>query len=76
MERARCMILHVGFYLQFWVDVIDNIIYLINKGSSSALDGGIPEEARIGKTINYSFIKPFGYEAFIHIDKENKRGLI
>ena len=45
MDRARCMRLHAGFPLQFWVDVVDTTIYLINIGPSSALDGGILEEA-------------------------------
>eukprot|EP00253_Pinus_taeda_P032731 PITA_32731 len=49
MERARCMRLHVGFPLQFWVDTVDTNVYLINRGSSSSLDGGIPEEAWTGK---------------------------
>ena len=45
MEHARCMILHAGFPLQFWVDVVDIVVYLINRGPSSALDGGILKEA-------------------------------
>jgi hypothetical protein len=35
------------------------------------LDGGIPEEEWTGKKVNYSFLKTFGCEAFVHIDKEN-----
>jgi transposase InsO family protein len=55
MERARSMRLHVGFPLQFWIDVVDIVVYLINKGPSSSLDGRIPEEAWTGKKVNYSF---------------------
>ena len=69
------MRLHAGFPLQFWADVVDTIVYLINKGSSSSLDGGIPEEAWIGKKVNYSFLKAFGCEAFVHINKENRTKL-
>jgi hypothetical protein len=32
MEHARSMRLHVGFPLQFWEDVVDIVVYLINKG--------------------------------------------
>ena len=64
--------MYVGLPLQYWVDVVDTIVYLINRGPSSALDGGILEEAWIGKKVNYSFLKTFGYEAFVHIDKENR----
>jgi hypothetical protein len=62
MESATSMRLHVGFPLQFWVDVADIVFYLINKGPSSSLDGIIPEEAWTGKKVNYSFFKTFGCE--------------
>ena len=52
MERARCMRLHAGFPLQFWADAVDTVVYLIKIGPSSSLDGGIPEEAWIGKKVN------------------------
>jgi hypothetical protein len=48
---------------------------LIKRGLSSSLDGGIPEEAWIGKNVNYSFMKTFGCETFVHIDKENRTKL-
>ena len=41
MEHARCMRLHVGLPLQFWVDAVNTAVYLINRGPSSTLDGGI-----------------------------------
>ena len=75
MERARSMRLHAGLPLQFWADAVDTAVYLINRGPSTSLDGGIPEEAWKGKKVNYSFLKPFGCEAFIHVDKENRTKL-
>ena len=39
------------------------------------MDGRIPEEEWIGKKVNYSFLKTFGCETFIHIDKENRTKL-
>jgi hypothetical protein len=41
MEGARSMRLHVGFPLQFWEDVVDIVVYLINRGPSSSLDARI-----------------------------------
>jgi hypothetical protein len=70
-ERAKSMRLHVVFPLQFWEDIVDIVVYLINRGPSRSLDGGISEEAWIGKKVNYSFLKNFGCEAFVHIYKEN-----
>jgi hypothetical protein len=75
VERAWSMRLHVGFPLQFWADVVDTVVYLINKGPSSSLDGGILEEAWTSEKVNYSFLKTFGCEAFVHIDKENRKKL-
>ena len=69
MEHARCMSLHAGLPLQFWADAVDTVVYLINRGPSSSLDGGVPEEAWTGKKVNYSFLKPFGCEALVHINK-------
>ena len=66
------MRLHVGFPLQLWEDVVDIVVYFINKGPSSYLDGGIPQEAWIGKKVTYSFCKTFDCETFVHIDKENR----
>jgi hypothetical protein len=45
LERARSMRLHPGFPLNFWVDVVDIVVYLINIGPLSSLDGRIIEEA-------------------------------
>jgi hypothetical protein len=75
MECARTMRLHVGFPLQLWAYVVDTNVYLISKGPSSSLDGGIQEDSWIGKKVNYSFLNTFGYEEFVHIDKENRTKL-
>ena len=75
IERARSMRLHVGLPLQFWAEAVDTVVYLINRGPSSSLDGIIPEEEWTGKKVNYSFLKTFGCEAFVHIDKENRTKL-
>lgn len=64
MERPRSMRLYARFPLQFWIDFVDTFVYLINRGPSSSLDGGILEEAWIGKKVNYSFMKTFGCETF------------
>ena len=32
MEHVKCMRLHVGLPLQFWEDVVDTDVYLINRG--------------------------------------------
>ena len=61
--------------LQFWADAVDTAVYLINRGPSSSLDGGILEEAWTGKKLNYLFLRTFGCEAFVHIDKDTRTKL-
>ena len=45
MECARSMRLHGGLSLHMWVEVVNTIVYLINRGPSTPLGCGIPEEA-------------------------------
>jgi len=59
MEHTRCVRLHVEFPLQFWEDVIEIVVYLINREPSSSLDAVIVEEAWTSKKVNYSFFKYF-----------------
>ena len=75
MECARSMRLHVGFPLNMWVEAINTIVYLINRGPSTPLGHGIPKEAWTGKKVSYSFLKTFGCEAFAHVDSENRTKL-
>ena len=75
MERARSMRLHAGLPLQFCADVVDTIVYLINRGPSSSLDGRIPEDEWTGKKVNYSFLKTFGCEAFSILIKKIEHSL-
>ena len=49
--------------------------YLINRSPTIALDGGIPEEVWMGKKVNYSHLKNFGCQSFLHIPKENRTKL-
>ena len=75
MEHARIMRLHFGLPLNMWEKSVNTIIYLINRGPSTPLGCGIPEEAWIDKKVSYSFLKTFGCEAFAHIDSENRTKL-
>ena len=48
---------------------------MINRGPSTPLGCGIPEEAWTGKKVSYSFLKTFACEASAHIDSENRTKL-
>ena len=75
MERARSMRLHARLPLHMWVEAINTILYLINRGPSSPFGYGVREEAWTGKKVSYSFLRTFGCEAFSHIDYENRTKL-
>ena len=75
VEHARSMRLHDGFPLHMWAEAVDTIVYLINRGPSTPLGCGIPEEAWNGKKVSYYFLKTFSWERFSHIDSENKTKL-
>jgi hypothetical protein len=75
MEHARSMRLHVSFPLQLWENVVDIVVYLINRGPSISLYGIIIKEDWTGKMGNYFFFMTFGCQVFVHIDKENKTKL-
>ena len=66
------MRLHAGLPLHMWVETVNTTVYLINRGPSTPLGYGIPEEAWTGKKVSYSFLKTFSCEAFSHIDSKNR----
>ena len=51
MECTKSMRLHVGLPLNMWVEVINTIVYLINRGPSNPLGCGIPKEAWTSKKL-------------------------
>ena len=59
----------------FWAEAVRTACYLINRSPTTALDGGIPKEVWSGKNLNYSHLKIFGCEAFVHIPKGNRTKL-
>ena len=69
------MLSNSGLEKHFWAEAVRIACYLINRSPTTALDGGIPEEVWIGNKVNYSHLKIFGCEAFVHIPKENRTKL-
>ena len=57
--------IHVGLSKQFWADAVNTAIYLIKKGLSVPLGGGLPEEAWTGTEVNLTHLKIFGCIPFM-----------
>eukprot|EP00253_Pinus_taeda_P004835 PITA_04835 len=75
MEKMQSMLSNSSLEKNFWVEPVRTACYLINRSPTTALVGGIPEEVWTGKKLNYSHLKIFGFEAFVHIPKENRTKL-
>jgi hypothetical protein len=46
--------------------------YLVKKSPSSTMDDKTPHEVWTGKKPSLTHLKIFGYEAYVHVLKENK----
>lgn len=75
LKRSRSMSIHVGLPFCLLNNMVDTIMYLVNKSLSTAFDEGIAEEAWKGINMKYYFLRVFGCEAYAHIDKENRKKL-
>ncbi|KAE8695859.1 U-box domain-containing protein 31 [Hibiscus syriacus] len=74
-ERARSMRIHAGLPKFLWTEAINTAAYLINRGPSVPLDGGIPEEAWRKKEINLSHLRVFGCISYVHINSAERSKL-
>ncbi|KAE8728454.1 FACT complex subunit SPT16-like [Hibiscus syriacus] len=74
-ERARNMRIHAGLPKFLWAEAINTAAYLINRGPSVPLDGGIPEEAWSKKEINLSRLRVFGCISYVHINSAERSKL-
>ena len=74
-ERARSMRIHAGLPKMFWAEAINTAAYLINRGPSIPLDGGIPEEVWSEKEVKLSHLKVFGCISYVHIDSADRSKL-
>ncbi|KAL5754948.1 hypothetical protein ACOSP7_023168 [Xanthoceras sorbifolium] len=74
-ERARSMRLHAGLPKMLWAEAVNTAAYLINRGPSVPLDGGILEEVWSGKEVNISHLRVFGCISYVHIDSAKRSKL-
>jgi hypothetical protein len=75
MEKARCMPSGVGLEQEFWAEAVGIACYLVNKSPSLALGDKTAQEVWTGKEPSLTPLKVFGYDAYVHVPKENKSKL-
>lgn len=55
--------------------MVNTITYLINRGPSVPLGGGLPEEAWRGKEVNFAHLRIFGCTSYVHINSMDRTKL-
>ncbi|KAE8668800.1 TBC1 domain family member 15-like [Hibiscus syriacus] len=74
-KRAISMRIHVGLPKLLWAEAINTAAYLVNRGPSVPLDGGIPNEVWGEKEINLSHLRVFGCISYVHINSAERSKL-
>jgi hypothetical protein len=75
MDKARIMLNGVGLAQEFWAEVVETAIYLMNMSPSSVLVDTTPNEVWSGKNSSVTHLKIFGCDAFVHVPKKNRSKL-
>ena len=60
------MISHAGIGKEFWAEAVNMACYLINRSPSSAIEWKAPKEVWLGKPVDYSGLRVFGYPAYAY----------
>ena len=74
-EMARSMLHHAKLPSSFWGEAIATAVYLLNRSTTKALQGMIPEEAFTGHRPSVSHLHVFGCIAYVHVPKAKRRTL-
>jgi hypothetical protein len=74
-DRIRCILSHSKLSKDFWGEVLNTAVHLINRSPSHALDGDIPEIVWKGKNISYDHLRVFDCRAFMYIPKDGRSKL-
>ncbi|KAL2623061.1 hypothetical protein R1flu_003266 [Riccia fluitans] len=75
LEQARIMLSHSGLPQEFWAEAVDTATYLVNLSPCSALQLKTPFELWHKRMLDYSRLRPFGYDAYTHTPRESRTKL-
>ena len=71
-KRAKSMRIHSGLPKMCWAETVSTAAYLLNRGPSVPVDNKLPEEEWIGKSVNLSHLKFFGYVSYMLMNAERR----
>jgi hypothetical protein len=72
MEKARSMLRSVRLGQELWAEAVGTTCYLVNRSLSSALDDKTPHKVLSGKKPSLQHLRVFGFDAYVHVPKENR----
>jgi hypothetical protein len=70
MDKARSMLSGAEIAQDFLAEVVDTAKYLVNMYPSSTLVESTPYGLCFGKKYSISYLRVFGYDAFVHVPKK------
>ena len=71
MEVVKTMIHDQDIPMHIWAEATRKIVYVQNRLSHSDIRFKTPEEMFIGRNLDVSHLKIFGFPVYVHIPKEN-----
>jgi transposase InsO family protein len=75
MNMARSLLKEKSMSKLFWDEVVECLVYLLNRSSTTSVKMKVPQEAWSGTKINVAHLRIFGCIAFAHIPSELRRKL-
>ena len=75
IETARSMLIDSHLPHSFWAEAISTAAYLCNRSPTKAVAEMTPYEAWTGKRPQVDGLRVFGYQAFVHIPKDERKKL-
>jgi hypothetical protein len=75
MAMARCAIIESGVKASMWPFAARFAAYTLNRLPSKAIDWKTPHELWTGRKPDVKHLRPFGCQAFVHIDKSRRTSL-
>ena len=60
---------------ELWAEAVGVACYLVNRSPSSALDDKTPHEVWTKKKPSLQRLRVFGFDAYVHVPKENRSKL-
>jgi transposase InsO family protein len=71
MEKTRCILSGVRLGQECLAEALGIACYLVNRSPSSTLDDKTPQEVWTGQKYCLTHLKVFGWDAYVHVPKEN-----